>query len=107
MADARTSLSLDANFEVDTTLLSNTPPSLDGELRTSAQVGQPFEENIVVSDSDGDALVFSLREGPPDMTVDSSGMLRWLPDSADTVNVHVSVTDGTATLELSWTIVRD
>ena len=104
VSDARTSLSLIARFEVDTALLPNVPPSFGGEPPASARVGQPFEERLVVSDPDGDALLFSLLEGPAGMTLDENGTLRWAPESVGTATVRVSATDGMATTERSWAI---
>lgn len=57
-------------------VITSTPPA-------SATVGQPYSYQVTASDADGAAFAFSLATAPAGMAISAaSGMLNWLPSSA-------------------------
>ncbi len=79
-----------------TVLVQNAGPSINSAPPGNvAAVGLPYRYDVLASDPDGDALAFSLVQGPAGMTIDSLGRLRWTP-GADQVAGHeviIRVTD--------------
>src|SRR5262249_60637856 len=56
------------------------PPVITSHPRTKVDFGKtPEFYQVVASDPDGDPLSYSLVTAPPGMTIDSTGLLRWLP----------------------------
>ncbi|MCA8959133.1 MAG: putative Ig domain-containing protein, partial [Planctomycetes bacterium] len=59
---------------------TNRPPTITSLPITLAAVGTPYEATVIASDPDGDALLFSLDDGEPGLTIDpSTGLLSWIP----------------------------
>jgi len=76
--------------------IRNVPPSIEGA-RNAHLEGNLYTCRIQAADSDGDPLVFSLRDAPAGMSIDkASGMIRWdvPPEFRGNVLVTVAVTDG-------------
>ncbi|BDV43726.1 sulfurtransferase [Geotalea uraniireducens] len=79
-------------------VFTSTPPS-------SATEGKVYSYAPAASDADGDPLSYALVSGPSGMTM-NGGVLSWTPTAAQagTAAVTVSVGDGTAVTEQSFTI---
>jgi hypothetical protein len=58
--------------------------------------GNIWSYQLKASDPDGDPLTYALKESPPGMTIDNSGLIKWNvpPDFKGSARVTVSVTDG-------------
>lgn len=66
----------------------NAIPSIDSEPTTSVTLGQPFEYQMIVSDSDRDIHAFTLLDGPVGMSIHPSlGFISWTP-AADQLGEH-------------------
>jgi hypothetical protein len=88
---------------------SNTPPRIMSTPGTVPQNGQ-YAYQVQAEDPDGDAIVFSLEDGPPGMTIDArSGLISWTPaaDAAGVKHVRIMAKDargGFATQEFDLTL---
>jgi len=75
----------------------NRPPVIISSPPSTAVQGETYFYLFQAIDPDGDMLRYSLDEGPPDMTIDSSlGLVAWTPGPSDVGSwmVVLSVTDG-------------
>jgi hypothetical protein len=69
-------------------------PAITSTAVTSATKGQPYSYDVNATDSDGDALVYSLTTKPSGMTINSStGLITWTPTTSGNYNVTVKVSD--------------
>ena len=70
-------------------------PSIYSSPTTSAVQGQAYTYTVVASDPENDALTFALGNHPIGMTIDSSGLVRWIPQANQlgAQSVEVLVTD--------------
>ena len=87
----------------------NTAPAFTATLADqTVDVGVPFAFTYEATDADGDALTFSLTDGPATATLDPvTGAFAWTPSAADAglaFPVVVAVSDGTAEAETSATL---
>jgi RHS repeat-associated protein len=84
---------------------ANRPPTIESQPRTQARINQGYTYDIQAKDLDGDALTYTLVKAPPGMTV-NNGIVSWLPtaEQSGVQEVSLRVSDGTATVEQSWTI---
>jgi len=87
-------------------LNSNEPPIIDSEAVLTAKAENNYFYDVEASDSNGDALVYSLTESPSGMTIESdTGVINWTPSTEGSASVIVSVSDGKGgTAEQSYTI---
>jgi archaellum component FlaF (FlaF/FlaG flagellin family) len=75
--------------------IRNLPPMIGGESISSFD-GKTYTYKINAIDPDGDPLTYTLKEGPPGMTVDSaSGIITWEVPSGDAGihNITVLISD--------------
>jgi len=92
------------------TIKSTTPvnhaPAITSTAITSATVGQTYTYSLVATDSDGDALTYSLTTDPStDMAINpNTGIISWTPTAAGTFWVTVKVSDGELTDTQSFSI---
>lgn len=75
--------------------VTNVPPAVGNPVEVSFD-GSVWSARVPATDGDGDPLSFRLKEGPPGMTVDGEGRVRWpVPAGyAGTASATVVVTDG-------------
>jgi hypothetical protein len=82
----------------------NSPPSITGTPTSSVTQDQPYSFTPSASDSDGDALTFTIANRPPWATFSSStGRLNGTPSAANVgtyTNIVITVSDGEATRSL-------
>jgi hypothetical protein len=73
----------------------NAPPVVGSPVETAYEGGL-WSARIPAADGDGDALSFRLKEGPPGMTVDGEGRVKWpVPAGfSGTVSATVVAADG-------------
>jgi hypothetical protein len=75
----------------------NSPPVINISQATFRFDGSTYTHQVKATDPDGDPLTYTLKGGPPRMTIDpSTGMITWpVPMNFEgTAQVTVSVTDG-------------
>ncbi|MGQ9582707.1 MAG: putative Ig domain-containing protein [Thermoplasmatota archaeon] len=89
----------------------NTPPRVLSTPVTVAEVGKTYEYRLRASDDDGDPLAFTLDRCPAGMTIDSTGLIEWVPTEAD-LGVHevvARISDGksSVTQEFNITVARN
>ncbi len=85
----------------------NNPPSISSTPLTSLALGQNYNYQIIANDPDGDLLTYSLLEAPLGMSLSSTGLITWTPSAAIVTSIHIQVSDGTSTVEQSWSITVD
>jgi len=79
------------SFEI-TVAEVNVGPIITSTPEDRATVDEPYTYDVVGSDPDGDPVVFSLIEGPEDMTIDpASGAVQWTPREGDFGNHAVII----------------
>ena len=71
---------------------------------SAAQMGNPYSYQIVANDPDGDFLVYTLTGGGATFSVSSSGLVTATPDRTGSFNLTVTVSDGQASTQQSWTV---
>jgi len=76
-------------------ILVNSKPLINHNIEYKASNGS-LVATVHASDPDGDPLSYALKESPPGMTIDNSGLIKWNvpPDFKGSARVTVSVTDG-------------
>jgi RHS repeat-associated protein len=74
----------------------NAIPDAKLEARTTAWLGQELVGRVVASDPDGDPLTYSLVAAPPGLSIEATGVIRWLPgnNSALPIPLEIKVSDG-------------
>jgi|GEM_PF-1061336 len=83
------------------------PPTLATIPVTSATEDSPYQMSLQANDEEGGPLQYILSVAPESMTVDSTGILTWLPSAADVGSqiVEVTITDPSGqSASLSFTI---
>jgi len=77
-------------------IIGNSPPVIEEKSFNQTITQKSFSTQIHASDPDGDPLTYALKEAPPGMTIDNSGLIKWNvpPDFKGKARVTVSVTDG-------------
>lgn len=89
--------------------IRNMPPAITEEKQHSLE-NDLFTYQVRASDPDGDSLAYSIKTGPPGLSIDTkTGLVRWKvpPDFKGNAPFTVSVSDGhsgDATLSLSISI---
>lgn len=82
----------------------NTPPTISGTPSTQVEAGQSYSFTPTASDTDGDALSFSIQNKPSWATFSvSTGQLSGTPASSDVgtdTGIVISVSDGTTSAAL-------
>jgi len=76
--------------------IKNMPPMVV-EYKEVGFDGKIYSCQVTATDADGDALTYSLKTAPPDMTIDpSTGLIKWNvpPDFKGKTPITVSVNDG-------------
>jgi hypothetical protein len=87
---------------------ANVPPSLTAPGNQTAMVNQPAVLQLQASDSDGDSLTFAATGLPPGLVLTSStGRITGTPTTEGSYPVVVSVSDGTVSVQQSftWTVL--
>ncbi|WP_165228130.1 putative Ig domain-containing protein [Aquisphaera insulae] len=75
----------------------NTPPAFTSTPGTEAVAGKPYAYRAAASDTEGDALAFSIVSGPAGLAIDAAtGLVTWSPAANDvgTADVTIAVADG-------------
>ena len=91
-----------------TVSVANAPPVVSSEPGTTAHTAEPYEYQIVATDFPGDAILYSVDDGPPGLSVNAAGLVRWTP-AADGRGPDVPVVieirdDDGGSIEQAWTI---
>jgi hypothetical protein len=71
----------------------NNPPAIHSSPLTHAWVGAAYSYQVDASDPDQDPITFTLTQAPAGMSMDNSGRVQWVPDSAGEYPVTLAVTD--------------
>lgn len=88
-------------------IAENTPPQFKQPSIVRVTEGGALRLQLQASDSERDAIIFSLIEGPNNLSVSSNGLLQWSPGFSDagTHSVHIKVSDGKKSSSDKLTIV--
>lgn len=101
------SLYADSSFNIIVTNLPDAP-AITSSAVTTANINETYSYDVNANDPDQDTLVYSLVTAPGGMTIDSnSGLISWTPNATGNYNVKVQVTDGSTTVEQSFTVTVD
>jgi hypothetical protein len=87
--------------------IPNRAPDITSDPRTTARTGSGYFYKLAATDPDGNPLTFTLVSKPVGMTVDSEGLVSWIPTASQTGRsaVSVSVSDGQGGTDTqSWTV---
>jgi RHS repeat-associated protein len=87
--------------------IPNRAPDITSDPRKEARTGSGYFYKLAATDPDGNPLTFTLVSKPVGMTVDSEGLVSWIPTAAQTgaSAVSVSVSDGQGGTDTqSWTV---
>ncbi|HLC50728.1 MAG TPA: putative Ig domain-containing protein [Candidatus Nanoarchaeia archaeon] len=93
-------------FSIDVSNVNDLPVIISLPV-TAATQDVLYSYDVDSTDIDNDVLQFSVLEGPAGMSIDSaSGVVSWTPGNDDVgiQNVAISVSDGTGTTSLPYTI---
>ncbi len=84
----------------------NDAPVITSTAITSVPEDTAYSYQLTALDVDGDAISWSLVNGPTGMTLSASGLLAWMPpqDSNAAVAVEVQVSDGTLSGSQAFTL---
>ncbi len=86
---------IEQHFTVDVTGYDvNHAPEISSQPGNSIQSGGSYEYRVIATDVDGDILAYTLLDGPPGMTLDELGVVRWTPADSGYYNVALRVEDG-------------
>lgn len=72
---------------------TNTAPVIETTSLSSATVNTAYSASISATDAEGDALTYSIVDGPSWLSINSSGRLSGTPSTSGTETVEVKVTD--------------
>ena len=91
------------------TATSNSSPRITSMPLTVGATGFAYSYQVVANDPDGDPLTYSLPAAPAGMTIDSMGLIHWVPDVASDFRVSVQVADpfGGMDTQNYWIRTRD
>ena len=85
--------------------IENLPPEITSTAVTIATVGMKYTYDVDATDTDGDALTYSLTTKPGGMTINSStGLITWTPANTGGFDVTVKVSDGILSATQSFNI---
>ncbi|MEM6469374.1 MAG: choice-of-anchor C family protein [Planctomycetota bacterium] len=76
---------------------ANVAPRIDDQTSpTAARFGLAWSYPVIATDADGDALTYTLDDGPAGMTILDAGIVRWNPENASegSFTFTVNVSDG-------------
>ncbi len=85
----------------------NAPPQFTSQPPTEAYPTLPYSYQVVASDSDGDPLLYELKDSPETMTIDENQLISWTPslsEAGSEYRVVIEVTDGALVDTQIWTI---
>ncbi|QNN24371.1 LEPR-XLL domain-containing protein [Planctomycetales bacterium ZRK34] len=84
----------DTSVNVLPTILSKDPNTDVAYARTRIAVGQVFQHQVAAEDANGDTITYDLVGAPAGMSIDSRGLITWMPtaDDLDTLNNYADKT---------------
>ncbi|MBN1391061.1 MAG: hypothetical protein JXA22_10520 [Candidatus Thermoplasmatota archaeon] len=84
----------------------NHPPVISEVADMEIEIGKTLSVQVVVSDEDGDILLFEIAKGPGGMMISSSGLILWTPGESDIGDhvVNISVTDGREASHINFNV---
>lgn len=89
---------------------TNREPQWQTSSLPQGKENQAYSAQLKATDADGDALTYTLENGPQGLSVSADGKLNWQPDfdSAGSHNISLSVSDGESStaLELPLSIAN-
>ncbi|MBI1356906.1 MAG: hypothetical protein GC160_21410 [Acidobacteria bacterium] len=88
------SITWNASFDLPPVEGENHNPVVTGRIPESSELGDDLVYPIAAEDADDDALTFTLLTGPPGLSVDPEGVVRWSIDRFAPQRVMVEITDG-------------
>ena len=89
---------------VNTSTPNNRPPVITSTSIVTARVDLVYNYQVQATDDDGDALTYSVIEGPSGLTISPTGLVSWSPASVESVVVVVRVSDQQSYVEQGWTL---
>ncbi|ARN73537.1 putative Ig domain-containing protein [Oceanicoccus sagamiensis] len=75
---------------------TNRAPEINSTPLLESAEGQLYEYTIIATDPDGDALQYAVLEGPNGLSINSDGLVSWIPsyDNEGQHYVSIDITDG-------------
>ena len=83
---------------------TNDPPYFTSTPVVSGAVGQLYQYFATAVDPDGNAITFSLVNGPSGMTMGAGGLLSWTSPIIGSYPITIRVSDGKANVDQSFTL---
>ena len=84
---------------------TNSPPIITSTPITIARIGIGYKYSVDAEDADSDSLTYELTIKPNGMSIDSNGLITWIPATEGSYDVVVRVTDSYDTTTQSFTII--
>lgn len=84
------------NVQDEPVTVVNNAPVISPIANTEAKANENFSFSVIASDPNNDSLTYSLTQAPTGMSIDSNGIIKWVP-SED----HVGVSGNTVTVKVS------
>lgn len=78
----------------DLTVTANYAPQIQSFPLSSAEQGEHYEYQLVVTDADSDSISYELINPVAGMSIDSDGLMTWTPNSSGSFQIEVVVNDG-------------
>ena len=95
-------------FSVIVGTKANAPPSVTDVPEQTIRAGERFSYPISATDEDGDKMSFSVETGPPELVINSTGMISWKPGKSDIgrhlIVIGVSDNDGKTVVSFNITV---
>lgn len=83
---------------------ANHAPQITSIPNTISNLGAAYSYQLIAKDEDGDALKFSLTEGPKGSSVDANGLFSWAKPVLGEHQIKLRVNDGLAWVEQHYTL---
>lgn len=82
----------------------NRDPQIISTPRIQTRLGDRYFYQVKASDPDGDLLTFELTTAPAGMTLDTEGLISWIPEVIGSNTVTVEVQDPTGATATQTTL---
>ena len=85
-------------------IVANNVPTITSTPVTTAATGRPYSYQVTATDPDGDFLTYALTGAPSGVTISSTGLISGTPATVGNYNMVVTVSDGQASVQQTFTL---